>query len=427
MRWPNSHSFQWLKPPTKAFCRLFESWEVAGWKEYLTLRQLGDLEAGSSWTLPKSGSFPKLLGVGPCSSSEVRDLLRSFGPTAAQLAAAKLSAGATTAAADSRTAAAAAAQPHSLSTPSGPVQYRVSLLDGLSLPLTIAHAVRSVGWRATAPAGASSNVTIVMAGASRRAEQRIAACTPYLRELGLALRSAQGGAGTVPVRSISVLLVGPEVAMVDGNAIEGSSPWISVPSYAPAGSDATPTWPQLRYACVRDTLHGLLGREWGWNGGTNAGTGLFQGAHRGNTLIVTVNPGYGNLFSSLTKAWLPSLHAALRSRCVVVGLCANHDGDALGEHALLHRGFPGCVQQLAEAQRSPFGSMSTWVGGEQDAQASATEKRAKQLAAAMQCDVVGDSSAYAGQAYWYAVRGQGRIHVAPEMATAAAFQPADDS
>jgi len=424
VRWPNSHVFQWLPQPSEGFCRLFASWEIAGWKQYLSMRQLGSVFGSTKWTLSKAGHFPASLGLESCTPIEVRTLLSRFGPSKAALAKSKASssAGAT----DSRTAAAAAAQVQTLATPSGPVQYHVSLLDGLSLPLTIAHAVRSIGWRAVCtPSGtgtftpAAPNSTIILAGASRRAEQRIAACTPYLQELALAMGSVQAGSKQIPVAHISVLLVGPEVAPPH----EGTPQWIAVPSYSPAAgaSAAAPAAPQLRYACMQDTLHGFMGKHWSWGPSSGEASGLLAGAHAGNTLIVTVNPGYGNLFASLTKAWLPSLHAALRSRCVLLGLCANHDADALGEQALLQRGFPGSLQQLSPPGASPFASMSTWVGDGDDAQAGATEKRAKQLAQALHSELVGDSNAYAGQSYWYAVRGKQDLTVAPELAAAAAF------
>ena len=325
-----------------------------------------------------------------------------------------------------QTAAAAAVPATSIAIGKRRVEYHPSTLDGLSFPLTIAHAIRTIGWCpvVTAEAADAPHVTIVLAGASRRAEQRIAACTPYLREVAAAIPSVRvaGGSGRAGLaevgrpHTISFVLVGPEMQPLESPSTRKESTvsttaWCTVPPYA--GSTAgSSTDPLVRWCAVQGTLAGWLAscRESPLVGSASAGHEALPPStlgcpklHRGNTLLCTMNPGFGNTNDSLRRSWLPSLAAAVTGRFVTVCACANHDTDGLGEIGVW-KALPLDVEFVMPLTRNPFAAMVSFVGP--DSGQGDDSERAERLAASLGMSTVGDSGQYTANAYWYAVRGR---------------------
>lgn len=412
-RWPNSHVFQWLPalpPDTAAGLR---TGKVVGWKAYLLSRPLCAIPTPPSWTLSKDGKLPpSVAGVSGLPKVAATALLRTGkrrGPRSQAVPST------------------APVPPQTLGEGETCVQYHPSTLDGLSFALTLLHAIRSLSWCPVVPlaAAAQPEVVVVIAGASRKAEQRVAACTPYLREVLAAISSVRvagsmpgAAAGrSVPLKRLSFVLVGPEVDVRDSaaQATEDTAQdmcvgqWHDVLPY----EDCSGTGAAVRFRCVRGTVDVFLARCFEsplWQGTTSEGSpGVSIGTaklHRGNTLLFIPNPGFGNSNGALLQSWLPSLRTCLASRMVTVCSCANHDTDGLGETAVWHS-MGGRLERLAPLQQNPFAAMVSMVPpGGVGAGAGPEFRRAASLAKKLKMPLVGDIERYTANAWWYAVRGK---------------------
>lgn len=216
-----------------------------------------------------------------------------------------------------------------------------SFLDGLSFPLSLVAALRALRWRppwagADARQGDSATpkvVRVLLAGASRKAEQRLVMHTDYFGEW----RALFDGAD-----AIHVALVGPEI---DGPTV-GAVDRLVFPPH--------PRLPTLGVACVRGTVAEFLGRfgaEWTRSPACS--------------LVLGLNTGFGNLNRALRHSWGASLVALLDAGLLAVFTCANDFADLKGETTLwrevlgasvvlppARNPFHGCTTMVAEGRRA---------------------------------------------------------------------------
>ncbi|KAL1521167.1 hypothetical protein AB1Y20_022720 [Prymnesium parvum] len=165
-----------------------------------------------------------------------------------------------------------------------PPPHSAPLLDGLSYPLTLAHAIGAL--RLSPPSPGPLHLLVV--GASSTAEERLARDSNYWPELLHALP---------PHASLVLSFVGPE--------IEASYP----PRPLVAG--------RLSARAYRGTLGELLRAE--------------PHLTAANTLLVGFNTGMGSGLFPLMRSWLPDLLLVLSRRIVALFTCANDYSDLAGE------------------------------------------------------------------------------------------------
>jgi hypothetical protein len=166
--------------------------------------------------------------------------------------------------------------------PSGTIHIEPPMLDGLSYPLTLLHAIRLLGL--TPPS--HDTLTLLIIGASSKGEARLLRDSNYWAEL----------AHFLPGATLHLIFVGPEIDA------SGAAP-------QPA--------PSITAECVRGTLGALLKER--------------PSLSAANTMVVGFNTGMGNGLYPLMQSWLPDLVQILKREMVAVFTCANDYADLKGE------------------------------------------------------------------------------------------------
>jgi len=162
------------------------------------------------------------------------------------------------------------------------------MLDGLSYPLTLVHAMRLLRLQPPRP----GPFVVLVIGASSKAEERLLRDSNYWEELLYFL----------PGTAVELVFVGPEIE----------------PAYAGQRIERG----RLVGRCFRGTLGQLLQAE----------------PHHtpDSTLVVGFNTGMGSGLYPLMSSWLPDLLALLRHGFVAVFSCANDYSDLKGELMVFH-------------------------------------------------------------------------------------------
>ncbi|OQR83243.1 hypothetical protein ACHHYP_14921 [Achlya hypogyna] len=185
-----------------------------------------------------------------------------------------------------------------------------SFLDALSFPMTFVYATKLLKAEETW----GHRLTIVVVGATVKAEQRIWAQTDYWAEI----------AAFYPHRTIDLWFVGPEVA------------------------------PQTTTTLTTGvTVHAYRGTA-----------GAFLASHQTldvqSTVIIGYNTGFGNFVESgrhdLLWSWLPDLYAITASGMLAIFACANDYADMNGEFAVHSRILGSNVAYLP--RDNPFSAAS---------------------------------------------------------------------
>ncbi|KDO23355.1 hypothetical protein SPRG_11668 [Saprolegnia parasitica CBS 223.65] len=165
-----------------------------------------------------------------------------------------------------------------------------SFLDALSFPMTLVYMTKLLNAEAAWPPGRT--VTILVVGATVKAEQRIWNHTNYWAEIS----------AFYPDRAFDVWFIGPEVSM----SVHGGT------------------------AKSRVTAHAYRGT-----------TGSFLASHDvdvATTVVIGYNTGFGNFVESgrydLLWSWLPDLYAIVASGLLSIFACANDYADMNGEFAV---------------------------------------------------------------------------------------------
>lgn len=291
---------------------------------------------------------------------------------------------------DSDEAMLAAVQPREMRLGSKRVRVHPALLDGLSWPMTAVHAIRTMDWhpqhrrRAACVSAAwrPAEVFVVLAGASRRAEQRIVQDANYMHVLVQELASRER------VAAITLVLAGPEIEYVPGVPRHGSGSityqrvgLMGHPSAAAPGAG-----PQVQVVLCKAALHEVLA--------TPAHPAVIPGQRAENTLVIAYNSGMGNRNAALRASWVPSLRAIADGEYCAVFTAANASVDLAGEQAAL---------QVAAAQQGI--QLHVTHGPHKNPWAAATMLGSPAGAGA------DDSEPYCANSFWYAVsRSQARLH-----------------
>lgn len=170
---------------------------------------------------------------------------------------------------------------------SGTIRVEPPMLDGLSYPLTLVHAMRLLRLKPPRP----GPFAILVLGASSKAEERLLRDSNYWEEL----------LHYLPGTQLELLFVGPEVEpCYHGTTVRRDS-WRG----------------QLVARCFRGTLGDLLRAE---------------PRHTADSaLLVGFNTGMGSGLYPLMRSWLPDLLDLLRAGFVAVFTCANDYSDLKGE------------------------------------------------------------------------------------------------
>lgn len=166
---------------------------------------------------------------------------------------------------------------------SGSLRVEPPQLDGLSYPLSLLRAMQLLRLQPPSP----GPLTILVIGASSRAEERLQRDSNYWEELGHFLPSTR----------LKVVFVGPEI----DRARDGKTSKVGL----------------LEFRAFRGTLGELLRRE-------------PRHSHE-NAIVAGFNTGMGSGLWPLMKSWLPDLIALLRGGFVAVFTCANDFSDLRGE------------------------------------------------------------------------------------------------
>lgn len=187
----------------------------------------------------------------------------------------------------------------------GVIRVEPPMLDGLSYPLSLLHAMRLLRLRPPS----HETLTVLIIGSSSKAEARLLRDSNYWDELVHFLPSAV----------LHLVFVGPEIAEIDD------------------GVEVAPPSPRLSAECVRGTLGALLAQR--------------PQLTAANTVCVGFNTGMGSGLYPLMQSWLPDLTEMLRREMVCIFTCANDYSDLKGE--LLVFQLLG-AQLVLKPQRSPF-------------------------------------------------------------------------
>lgn len=191
-----------------------------------------------------------------------------------------------------------------------------ALLDGLSFPMSLIVAARTVGFRPRP----DSKLTILVLGASIKAEQRIAESTPYFTELReYFLPQCQG---------IHLVLIGPEIEAKKSSRLR-------VKEVAEG----------MTYSAFRGTTQEFLDSR-------------KVPPDPQTTLVCGFNTGFGAGNRKLTLSWLPGLAKLAELHLLCIFTCANDYGDVRGETAVL-RNLLG-IHFLLDPVPSPFRAVSTF-------------------------------------------------------------------
>ena len=193
----------------------------------------------------------------------------------------------------------------------GAIRVQPPMLDGLSYALTLIYALQTLRFRPP-PSG---RLTVLMVGASSKAEERLMRDSTYWLEL----------CHFWPQLEVELVFVGPEIA--------------------PSAHGRASAHGRLRSRCFHGTLGELFRHE---------------PAHDpSSTVVVGFNTGMGNASAGMAKggfalmqSWLPDLIAILRGGFVSVFTCANDYSDLRGEIAIWTELLQAEV--VLPPRRSPF-------------------------------------------------------------------------
>lgn len=176
---------------------------------------------------------------------------------------------------------------------SGRIKIDGSLIDGLSYPLSLVHALRLLGARAPqhVPALAGARLRVVVAGASVKVEERLLRETDYWLELAHLLPE---------VAHVELILVGPEV------------------SAAGAAAGVRELGARVSARCHRGRLGDVL-----------------ASCSPADTVVFGCNTGCGSGIGELMWSWTPELLRIAAEGFLAVFTCANDYSDLRGEVNLL--------------------------------------------------------------------------------------------
>ena len=293
---------------------------------------------------------------------------------------------------DSDDAMLAAVQPREMKLGSKRVRVHPALLDGMSWPMTAVHAIRTMDWHpqpchcSAASAGTTwhpAEVFVVLAGASRRAEQRIVQDANYMHVLVQELAKREH------VAAITLVLAGPEIEYVPGIQQHSSSSSVAyqrvgLMDYPSAGTPSAA--PQVHVVLCKAALHDVLA--------TPEHPGVVPGQCAENTLVIAYNSGMGNRNAALRASWMPSLRAIADGEYSAVFTAANSSVDLAGEQVTL---------RVAAAQQGI--QLHVTHGPHKNPWAAAT-----MLGSPAGADAE-DSEPYCANSFWYAVSGsKPRLH-----------------
>ena len=193
----------------------------------------------------------------------------------------------------------------------GTIKVEAPLLDGLSYPLSLIHALQSLRLRPPQP----GPLYLIIIGASSKAEERLVRDSDYWQELSRFFVGA----------SIELVFCGPEMASATHGKVTRLSSHLTARNF-----------------------HGTLGE-------------LLRKEPRHtaeSTVVVGFNTGFGNCSEGMHKGgfplmmgWLPDLIALLQLGLVAVFTCANDYSDLRGELTLfqtLH------AEMILPPSRNPF-------------------------------------------------------------------------
>lgn len=186
------------------------------------------------------------------------------------------------------------------------------MLDGASYPLSLAYALQQLNMRPPS----HGTLTVLIVGASSKAEERLVRDSNYWQELGHFVVG-------VP---IELVFLGPEMAKA-------------------AHGRVTRLSPRLTARCFHGTLGALFAAE---------------PQHTAeSTLVVGFNTGMGNASPGMAKggfplmtSWLPDLIELLRRGIVAVFTCANDYSDLRGELAIFQSLLS--AQLVLQPRHNPF-------------------------------------------------------------------------
>lgn len=188
--------------------------------------------------------------------------------------------------------------------PTGTIRVQPPMLDGLSYPLTLAHALRVLRLQPPRP----GPFVVLVIGASSKAEERLLRDSNYWEEL----------LHFVPSTKVELVFVGPEIeAIYHGERVERG---------------------RLTARCFRGTLGQLLHAEPHHSAET--------------TVAVGFNTGMGSGLYPLMNSWLPDLLALLRHQFVAIFSCANDYSDLNGELMVFRELLRANV--IVPPQKNPF-------------------------------------------------------------------------
>lgn len=173
---------------------------------------------------------------------------------------------------------------------SGTIHVTAPLIDGMSYPLTLVNALQ----RLRLPVPNPGPLTILVVGASSKAEERLARASNYWDELPRLLRV-----------DCELVFIGPEIA-AQHHAHS-------------CHRNVQPHW-CITTRNFRGTLGAFLAAE--------------PQHTPEQTIVAGFNGGFGSGLFKLMESWLPDLLELLRRGFLGVFSCANDYSDLRGEHAL---------------------------------------------------------------------------------------------
>lgn len=209
----------------------------------------------------------------------------------------------------------------------------LSMIDGLSFPLTVMFGLRRLG---LAPgdlrqAGYTTGLVlrIVVAGATASAEQRLVHDSGYWAELGLAYSEW----------TVELIFVGPEC---DPNFLARRAPRLASNMTSSALRSSVAALLQARPELCR------------WDPGSKSSPAAI-------TVIMGYNPGFGSGSAALMRSWAPDLQQIAASGLPCIFSQANDYSDVRGELAVL-RHVVG-ARWVSAPMRNPFHMATTTTSG----------------------------------------------------------------
>ncbi|KAG7391533.1 hypothetical protein PHYPSEUDO_004603 [Phytophthora pseudosyringae] len=196
-----------------------------------------------------------------------------------------------------------------------------SMLDALSFPVTLLHAMQLLGL-CTGP-----ELRVLVVGASQKAEQRVWRITNYWNEIPAFYAKAK----------VTIVFIGPEVDERDADRVKDNLP------------------------------ENLTALHFKGTFGDFQDSQLFSDCAPETSVIVGYNTGFGNFVDSqrheLLFSWLPDLYRIAASRIPAIFTCANDYADMNGEFAVQSRVIG--ANMLLLPRQNPFSAASHFHEEEQ--------------------------------------------------------------